>query len=85
MARIEATTVRSVEGDTVESIVWERYGTIGREHSALLAHVLTRDENEGLAAHGLTLPRGTIVFLPAYEVIGEDAAVTRRAQELYDR
>ena len=51
-------TLRSVQGDTVDAIVWRHYGRT----AGLVERVL--DANPGLAELGAVLPNGTLVNLP---------------------
>lgn len=52
------TTVRALQGDTVDAICWRHYGaTLGKTEAVLAA-------NPGLAAHGPVLPQGLAVRLP---------------------
>lgn len=52
-------TLRTVQGDTVDAIVWRHYGRT----AGLVELVL--EANPGLAEHGPVLPNGTLVELPA--------------------
>lgn len=51
-------TLRTIQGDTVDDIVWRHYGRT----AGLVERVL--DANPGLAEHGPVLPTGTLVDLP---------------------
>lgn len=53
-----ATTVRAVQGDTVDAICWRHYGRTAAVTEAVLA------ANPGLAAHGPELPGGLLVQMP---------------------
>lgn len=61
-------TERAVQGDTVDAIVWRKYGRT----AGLVERVL--DANPGLAEHGAVLPNGTLVNLP------EDAPQAEQTQ-----
>ncbi|MDR8014115.1 tail protein X [Ectopseudomonas guguanensis] len=52
-------TIRTVQGDTVDAIVWRYYGRT----AGLVERVL--DANPGLADLGPVLPNGTLINLPA--------------------
>lgn len=51
-------SVRSVQGDTVDALVWRNYGRT----TGLVERVLAA--NPGLADLGAVLPNGTLVNLP---------------------
>lgn len=64
-----AVTYITRQGDTVDSIAWEKYQTTaGRVVEKLL------DANPGLAAKGVILPPGIVVTIP---VINPDPAVSQ--------
>lgn len=52
-------TLRTVQGDTVDAVVWRHYGRT----AGLVERVL--DANPGLADLGPVLPSGTLINLPA--------------------
>ena len=52
-------TLRTVQGDTVDAVVWRHYGRT----AGLVERVL--DANPGLADLGPVLPNGTLINLPA--------------------
>jgi phage tail protein X len=52
-------TLRTVQGDTVDAVVWRHYGRT----DGLVERVL--DANPGLADLGPVLPNGTLINLPA--------------------
>jgi len=58
MATISGVIVRARQGDTVDKLVFARYG----KTDGIVATVL--DLNPGLAAIGMILPLGTEVFMP---------------------
>lgn len=51
------TTVRANQGDTLDQLVMRYYGSTSMTEAVLAA-------NPGIAAHGPTLPMGTLVNLP---------------------
>lgn len=51
-------SVRSVQGDTIDALVWRNYGRT----TGLVERVLAA--NPGLADLGAVLPNGTLVNLP---------------------
>lgn len=51
-------TVRAQQGDTVDLLCWRHLGATAEVTEAALAL------NPGLAAHGNTIPMGTLVTLP---------------------
>ncbi|AEB58225.1 tail protein X [Ectopseudomonas mendocina] len=51
-------TLRTVQGDTVDAVVWRHYGRT----AGLVELVL--DANPGLADLGPVLPNGTLINLP---------------------
>lgn len=54
-----ATQVRTQQGETVDALCWRHYGrTQGAVEAVLQA-------NPGLARHGLILPQGILVTMPA--------------------
>lgn len=70
---------RSVQGDTIEMIIFNHYG---RQSATLLDAVLMADGNEQLPGHGLFLPVGTLVHLPTVAEAQEVKELTR-IQELW--
>lgn len=56
-----STTVRSVQGDTLDDLVWQHYGRSAGAVEAVL------EANPGLADLGPILPTGTSVTLPDLE------------------
>jgi phage tail protein X len=73
-------TVRSVEGDTIEIIVFNHYG---RQTPDLLDEVFFADGNETLPRSGVFLEPGTIVHLPTI-VEPEGTKELKRLQNLWD-
>ncbi len=53
-----ATTIRSIEGDTVDLLALRAYGRTAGTTEALL------DANPGLAGNGIFLPVGTVAVVP---------------------
>jgi len=53
-----ATTLRAIQGDTVDAICWRHYGRTAAVTEAVL------DANPGLADLGAQIPQGTLVNLP---------------------
>lgn len=54
-----ATQMRTQQGETVDALCWRHYGrTQGAVEAVLQA-------NPGLARHGLILPQGILVTMPA--------------------
>lgn len=54
-----ATTVRAIQGDTVDAICWRFYGRTAGVTEAVL------EANPGLADFGAHIPQGTLVVMPA--------------------
>lgn len=53
------TQLRTIQGETLDALCWRHYGrTLGMTEAVLQA-------NPGLAALGLLLPQGMLVFMPA--------------------
>lgn len=69
-----ATTVRAVQGDTVDAICWRHYGRTAAVTEAVLA------ANPGLAAKGPVVPQGYLLTLPDIA----PAAPTRQTVTLWD-
>ena len=53
-----ATTIRSIEGDTVDLVALRAYGRTAGATETLL------DANPGIAARGVFLPVGTVLAVP---------------------
>lgn len=53
-----ATTLRTVQGDTVDAICWRHYGRTAAVTEAVL------EANHGLADLGPVIPQGTLVLMP---------------------
>ena len=53
-----ATTVRALQGDTVDAICWRAYGRTAGVTEAVL------EANPGLADLGAEIPQGTEIILP---------------------
>ncbi|MEA1606160.1 tail protein X [Pseudomonas spirodelae] len=53
-----ATTLRALQGDTVDALCWRHYGRTAAVTEAVL------DANPGLADHGAQIPQGTAVLMP---------------------
>lgn len=53
-----ATSVRAIQGDTVDAICWRHYGRTAGVTEAVL------EANPGLADHGPHIPQGTLVAMP---------------------
>ncbi|MEI2386023.1 tail protein X [Breoghania sp. JC706] len=53
-----ATTIRSIEGDTVDLVALRAYGRTAGATETLL------DANPGIAARGVFLPVGTVLTVP---------------------
>ncbi|MBO9710662.1 MAG: tail protein X [Caulobacter sp.] len=63
-------TVRAIDGDTLDALVWRE---AGKGSDAIEAVLLA---NRGLADLGPVLPRGTLVVIPASaQAIQADAAL----------
>ena len=58
---ITTTTVRSLQGDTVDSLCWRMYGE-KMNNTKVVERVLSL--NHGLADKGEVLPMGTPVIMP---------------------
>jgi phage tail protein X len=69
-----ATTLRAVQGDTVDAICWRHYGRTAGVTEAVL------EANPGLADHGPVIPQGTSVTMPAQAPIAND----RKTVNLWD-
>ena len=67
-------TLRTVQGDTVDAIVWRHYGRT----AGLVELVL--DANPGLADLGPVLPNGTLITMPA----AATQAAQRQVVNLWD-
>ena len=66
--------VRALQGDTVDLLCWRHYCRTEGTVEAVL------EANAGLAAIGVVLPVGTLVFMPALDV----AANTKPLLQLFD-
>ena len=55
------TKYRTIEGQTLDQIAWERYGNTSGSVEVIL------DANPGLAEQGPLLPGGLVIELPNYE------------------
>ncbi len=53
-----ATTLRAIQGETVDALCWRHYGRTAAVTEAVL------DANPGLADHGAQIPQGTLVLMP---------------------
>lgn len=73
-------TVRSVDGDTVEIIVFNHYG---RQTPQLLDEVFFADGNETLPRSGVFLEPGTLVHLPE-DTQNDETRQLKRLQNLWD-
>lgn len=54
----QGTTVRALQGDSVDALCWRHYGRTQGMPEAVF------EANPGLASHGPVLPQGLAVFLP---------------------
>lgn len=64
------TQVRTQQGETVDALCWRHYGrTLGMTEAVLQA-------NPGLARHGLILPQGLLVTMPALSAPPPKTTVT---------
>lgn len=73
-------TVRSVDGDTIEMIVFNHYG---RQTAQLLDEVFFADGNEALPRSGVFLEPGTVVYLPE-DTQNSETKQLERLQNLWD-
>ena len=69
-------TYRTVEGDVVDLIAFDHYGTSKGTTEAIY------DANRGLADHGPILPGGLLITLPV--VTAQAQLKTRRVIQLWD-
>jgi phage tail protein X len=53
-----ATTLRAIQGDTVDALCWRHYGRTAAITEAVF------EANPGLADHGAQIPQGTPVLMP---------------------